>query len=275
MMERIAPEGDDLNHEDQSAESIARAFVEARHAGAALPDYPGRPPETLDEAYRIQERAIDLHGRPIAGWKVGRIADPLVSALGSNRLAGPIFADSVVEAGEVPPVMPVFGDGFAAAEAEFLLRIGGLPEPGQAIASNEDAAALIDAVRIGIEIASSPFPGINDLGPPVTVSDFGNNNGLVLGAAIPIDAPLLDWPVSLLIDGVEAGSATAASMLDGPFGAARFLFGLAAERPLPLAVGQWISSGAITGVHQVRPGAAIEARFGDAYSVRCAIGTNN
>jgi 2-keto-4-pentenoate hydratase len=275
MMERIAPEGDKLSHHDQSTESIARAFVEARHAGAALPDYPGRPPQTLDEAYRIQERAIDLHGSTIAGWKVGRIADPLVSALGSNRLAGPIFANMVVEAGGTPPVMPVFGDGFAAAEAEFLLRIGSLPEPGQPVSTNAEAAGLIDAVRIGIEIASSPFPGINDLGPAVTVSDFGNNNGLVLGEPIPLDAPLLHWPVSLLIDGVEAGSGTAADMLDGPFGAARFLFGLAAERPLPLAVGQWISSGAITGVHQVRPGAAIEARFGDAYSVRCAIGANN
>jgi len=275
MMERIAPEGDELSHQDQSTESIARAFVEARHAGAALPDYPGRPPQTLDEAYRIQQRAISLHGGTIAGWKVGRIADPLVAILGSNRLAGPIFGDMVVEAGNEPPVMPVFGDGFAAAEAEFLLRIGSLPEPGRAISTNGEAAAFIDAVRIGIEIASSPFPGINDLGPAVTVSDFGNNNGLVLGTVIPIDASLLDWPVSLLIDGVEAGSGIAADMLDGPFGAARFLFALAAERPLPLAAGQWISSGAITGVHQVRPGAAIEARFGDAYSVRCAIGANN
>lgn len=263
-----------MSHHDQSAEGIARAFVDARQAGAALPDYPGQPPRTLAEAYDIQAHAIDLHGRPIAGWKVGRIADPLVPTLGSNRLAGPIFADMVVEAGAEPPVMPVFEQGFAAAEAEFLLRIGSLPAPGRIVTSNDEAAAHIDAVRIGIEIASSPFPGINDLGPAVTVSDFGNNNGLVLGAPIPIDAPLLRWPVSLRIDDVEVGAGTAAEMLDGPFGAARFLFALAAERALPLGVGQWISSGAITGVHPVRPGAAVEARFGEACSVRCKIGDN-
>ena len=54
-----------------AADDIARAFVEARNAGTGLPDYPGALPQSLDEAYAIQERAISLFGAPVVGWKVG------------------------------------------------------------------------------------------------------------------------------------------------------------------------------------------------------------
>lgn len=256
----------------EPAEAIARAFVAARQAGSALIDYPGEKPESLDQAYGIQECAIALFGDRIAGWKVGRIPEPLVGTYGTNRLTGPIFADSVVEPGPGGvPEMPVFADGFAAGEAEYLLRLGALPESFERAWTNKEVAQYVDAVHVGIEVASSPFPGINEHGPAVTISDFGNNNGLVIGAEIPRDTDFLDWPVALTIDGEVAGEATARAMLDGPFGAVRFLFELAADRQLPLAPGQWISTGAVTGVHPVRVGALVEARFANAYSVRCRI----
>src|SRR3546814_5616235 len=93
--------------------------------------------------------------------------------------------------------MPVFADGFAAAEAEFLLRVGTPPPADQKRFTTEEATAHIDMVHLGIEIASSPLPTINDLGPTVTISDFGNNNGLVIGPAIADwrGADIADWPV--------------------------------------------------------------------------------
>lgn len=263
-----------MNEGREPADAIAHAFVEARQAGNALPDYPGELPETLDQAYGIQERAIGLFGGRIAGWKVGRIPDSLIDRFGTNRLTGPIFAESVIDSPEGVPVMPIFADGFGAAEAEFLLRIGSLPDSYDRAWTNEEAAKFVDAIHVGIEVASSPFPGINDHGPAITVSDFGNNNGLVIGAAVPPNVDFLEWPVTLTIDGEVAGTGTAGEMLDGPFGSVRFLFELAASRHLPLAPGQWISTGAVTGVHQVRPGAAIEARFGQGMRVRCTIGGN-
>jgi 2-keto-4-pentenoate hydratase len=139
--------------------------------------------------------------------------------------------------------------------------------------THEEAAALIDAVHVGIEIASSPLAAINDLGAAVTVSDFGNNNGLVVGAAIEDwqNADIDSWPLSLAIDGKTIGTGKAADMLDGPVGAARFLFELMAERGIALKPGQWISSGAVTGVHAVGIGDRIEARFGADLAVECMI----
>ena len=44
--------------------------------------------------------------------------------------------------------------GFAAAEAEFVLRIGTAPPAGKTHFTLAEAANLIDAVHVGIEIAS-------------------------------------------------------------------------------------------------------------------------
>src|SRR3546814_20742925 len=95
--------------------------------------------------------------------------------------------------------MPVFADGFAAAEAEFLLRVGTPPPADQKRFTTEEATAHIDMVHLGIEIASSPLPTINDPGPTVTSSDFGNKNGLGIRPAIATsrDADIPAWPVSM------------------------------------------------------------------------------
>jgi 2-keto-4-pentenoate hydratase len=253
-----------------NVERIAQSFVAARRAGTGLPDFPGSIPAALADAYAVQDHALALDGRRVAGWKVGKVHPPIE---GVNRLAGPIFADQVVVATETPVAMPVFGEGFAAAEAEFLLRVGTAPDPAKRAYSMEEAIDLLDAVHVGIEIASSPFPGINDHGATVTISDYGNNNGLVIGPAIENwrDAGIADWPVELTIDGAPIGAATAATMLDGPFGAARFLFELLAARGIALQRGDWISSGAVTGVHQVSVGARIDVRFDHRLTTACTI----
>lgn len=251
-------------------DDIARAFVTARQRGAGLDRFPGTAPATLADAYRVQDAAIALDGRTVAGWKVGKI-DPPVD--GVDRLVGPIFADQVHRYDGVAVAMPVFARGFAAAEAEYLLCLGTAPDPEKTRYSNAEAAELIAAVHVGIEIASSPFVGINDLGPTVTVSDFGNNNGLVVGPAIDgwRDIDLGTWPVELIVNGARIGAATAATMLDGPFGAARFLFELAAARGIALKPGDWISSGAVTGVHRVQVGDTVTVRFDDRLTSDCTI----
>ena len=251
------------------ARRIAETFVEARRESRGLPEFPGAIPAGLDQAYAVQDHAIAFDGRTIGGWKVGRINPPLG---GVDRLAGPIFTDRIVEAREGLE-MPIFGEGFGAAEAEFLLRLRATPPAGKAHFTEEEAADLIDAVHVGIEIASSPFPGINDHGPTVTISDYGNNNGLVIGPEIKDwrSAGIKAWPVTLDINGVRIGAATAETMLDGPVGAARFLLELMAARGIALQAGQWVSSGAVTGVHPVKAGDRVLCRFGDGFEVTCTI----
>lgn len=255
------------------ADDVAMAFVSARREARALDIYPGTKPQQLQAAYEIQDRAIVIDGRPVVGWKVGRINPPLDGHLGANRLSGPIFADSVVDAadGHVPD-MPVFEGGFAAGEAELLLHVargfaGAVP--------TDDAGTkiLLDDVRLGIEMASSPYPGINTDGPPVTVSDFGNNAGLVQGPVLTgwRELDLCAIQVRSEIDDEVVGSATAADMLDGPYGAVRFLLANLIARGVDVSNGLWVSTGAITGVHEIGVGQSFRAVFEGCGDVRCRV----
>jgi 2-keto-4-pentenoate hydratase len=257
---------------NNDAAAIADRFLTARRTAAGLRDYPGTMPSSLDEAYAVQEAAIAAWQRPVVGWKVGRIPASLIERLGADRLTGPIFfhrgagPEGVVE-------MPVFERGFAAAEAEFLLRIGQVPPPGKRSFTLQEAAELIDQVHVGIEIASSPLSSINALGPIAIISDFGNNNGLVVGPAIADwrSSGFEQWRVTTLIDGRAVGEGSASAFPNGAIGSARFLFELAARRGIALQPGQWISSGAATGVHDARPGQHVEVRFGPDCQVACRL----
>jgi 2-keto-4-pentenoate hydratase len=55
------------------------------------------------------------------------------------------------------------------------------------------------------------------LGPIAVVSDFGNNNGLVIGAAIPDwrTSGFEEWNVTTSIDGYEVGDGRASAFPDG------------------------------------------------------------
>jgi 2-keto-4-pentenoate hydratase len=214
-------------------DKVAGAFVQARRDAKGLTAYPGNRPQDMAQAYAIQNHALTLEDRSAVGWKVGRVPPPHVERLGTDRLAGPIFADTVVWAAPgTAPDMPVFAEGFAAVEAEFMAHVApGFTGP----VPTDDAGtlAILDDLRIGIEIASSPYPGINEDGPTVTVSDFGNNHGLILGGAGRLArGRSAQHPLALTIDGAVAGEATAATMLDGPLGAVRFLLANLIERGL-------------------------------------------
>ncbi len=282
--------GGQLHSNITTEEAIAEKFVAARRSGAALARFPGEAPQTLKQAYCIQDFAIARVADAIAGWKVGRSFPPHSINFGSDRLAGPIFKNLVQVLGAsapdqfksveqkslalaVLPVGSIYRGGFGAVEAEFLLRLGSTPKAGQMKFSLGEAAALIDTVHVGIEIASSPMATINDFGPAVTISDFGNNNGLIVGGEIMDwrSSDFSNWIVSTAVDDVEVGRGSASVFPDGPIGSVRFLLELMAERGITLAAGTWVSSGAITGVHNVHKGQRVKASFSSGLSVSCLV----
>ncbi|MFN3835209.1 MAG: 2-keto-4-pentenoate hydratase [Glycocaulis sp.] len=245
-------------------EAISAAFVTARGDGAAVRDFPGTLPETLAEAYAVQDRSIAAWGDRVAGWKIGMIPPGFRAQAGAERLAGPIFARQVIT--DRPGLvhdMPVFAGGFAAVEAEFVFRLKSGLDPAAPV-TPESVSDIVAALHVGVEIASSPFAGINDLGPMSVVSDFGNNNGLIVGAEIA------DWrsvepeslPARVDIDGVTVGEASAGAIPGGPLGALCFLVELCRARGIALKEGDYISTGAATGVHEAAIGAQSIADFG-------------
>ena len=255
----------------QDPAATAEAFVSARLAARATPDYPGVLPTTMDEGYAVQEIAIGLYPDQIIGWKVGGVAPARQSALGTHRLAGPIFARNKwpIE-GDV--VVKAIEGGFTAIEAEFLVRIGPNVDPAKTEWTIEEATAAVDGVFIGLEIAGSPLSAINDLGSAVVASDFGNNGGLVIGPE------LTDWrdrmdaiQVETIIDGVSVGTGGSLSLVGGALESVRFLLEHCARWGRPLTAGTLVSTGAVTGVHRIYAGSESTCVFEGVGEVRCTV----
>ena len=247
--------------EVQSPTATAEAFVSARLAARATPEYPGVIPVTMADGYVIQEIAIGLYPDPIIGWKVGGVPPPRQEALGTHRLAGPIFARNRWPINGDVSVKAIEG-GFTAIEAEFLARIGPNVDPAKTEWTAEEAADAVDAVFVGLEIAGSPLSAINDLGPPTVVSDFGNNAGIFVGPE------LTDWRAALdgvvvetVIDGVSVGTGGSPSLQGGALESVRFLLGHCAKRGRPLTQGMLVSTGAVTGVHRIYAGSEFTCDF--------------
>ena len=256
-------------HDNSSGSPIARAFVDARRTGRALPSYPGADPESLDAAYAVQDQAITAWPDRIAGWKLGRINPPHDVRFGAGRLAGPIFSRAVWTAGVIPTRFAVIGGGFAAVEAEYVLELGETA-PGRGDWTAATAAPLVSRAFTGIEIAGSPFAGINDHGPAVTASDFGNNAGLILGGEIVgWRDRLADLTCTMSIDGVVVGTGGAASIPGGPLDSLAFLLNLLHRRGRRLEAGQLVSTGAATGVHDIVAGQGAVADFGPDGRIAC------
>jgi 2-keto-4-pentenoate hydratase len=252
------------------AAATATSFVSARRDAKSLPEFPGTIPPNLDAAYLCQDLAIKAWRDRLIGWKVGMIAPPLRSRFGSDRVAGAIFCGGLRHARDSVE-FPVFVGGFAAVEAEFVLQIARDAPSGKLDWSEREARALVGAMHIGIETAGSPLATINDLGPTVVAADFGNNAGLILGP------PIRDWALQPLeslvaetsIDGKIVGRGAASLLLHGPIGALQFLAGQTAKIGRPLKAGMLVSTGAVTGVHDIKAGQSAVADFGSHGKLSC------
>jgi 2-keto-4-pentenoate hydratase len=254
----------------KAAAAIARSFVKARREAKSLTEFPGAIPADLDTAYLCQDLAIKAWPGRLIGWKVGMVAAPLRPRFGTDRLAGAIFDAGLRHAGESVE-FPVFVGGFAAVEAEFVLRLAHDAPLGKVEWTEREAQALVGAMHIGIETAGSPLATINELGPTVVAADFGNNAGLILGPEVR------DWTVRPLqslaaitrIDGRIVGRGDASLLPQGPIGALQFLAGQTAKLGRPLKAGMLVSTGAITGVHDIQAGQSAMANFGVLGAISC------
>ncbi|HET6526518.1 2-keto-4-pentenoate hydratase [Sphingopyxis sp.] len=240
------------------------ALLAARLSGQALPAFPAPVPATLAEAYDVQQRLTAALGAPVLGWKVGRIPPALVETLGAERVAGPVLRVAELD-GDRPGEALIFDGGAGAIESEVMLRLRAVPD-GRV--TGDDGARWIDEIRAGFEVASSPAPDVHDHAPYGIVADIGINNGLLLGPRLDPD-DFATLAVETRIDGVAVGTGRPIDVLDGPWGSLDFLADLHRRGVIELKSGQWISAGAITGVHPIAIGQTATARFGSVAAIAC------
>lgn len=262
----------DTNTSNDELRQLAGCFVQARSHGVSVPDFPGQLPADLHTAYQVQDLAISLWPDNVIGWKVGYIAAEKRDSSGDDRLLGPIFQRNFWNATGGTQPIPVFApEGFAAIEAEYVMRLDADTPEGKTDWSPEEAAALPATLFVGVEVASSPLKTINLLGPRAVASDFGNNNGLILGAEIPnwtaVDEAGLK--AECFIDEVSVGSGGACALPGGLRTAFAFALARSAKRGRPLKRGDYIATGNATGIHDILPGQQARVVFEGYATLHC------
>ncbi|MEC3909576.1 2-keto-4-pentenoate hydratase [Sphingobium sp. CR2-8] len=255
---------------DIDLHAVVRAFVEARRAGRSIAAFPGQVPRSIDEAYRAQSLAIDAWRGELAGWKVAKINDPWRDPLGVDRFIGPIFDETIVRDANTC-IFPAYRGGQAAFEVELALTLACDADPRRTDWRSHDAALLVGEVNMAVEFAASPLGILTALGPLASISGFGNNNGLLLGPVISLDATMISGSCEALIDVQSVGAGPLWTGPDGPLPAFAFALNEAARLGRPMTKGQIVSTGALTGVHPVQIGQACEADFKEFGRLLCTV----
>jgi len=252
---------------------VAAELVAARREGRSLTGFPGVIPASMAEAYQIQELAMSRWQDSLVGWKIGYIPPDRRAPGDPDRLVGPVWrqqyhlSEEHVSAAEVG----IFVSGFAAVEAELVIRLGqDLPAHDGCDWTAQEAADLEQHLLVGIEVASSPIPEINSLGPTVIAADFGNNNGLVLGSV------LADWPggapvrLACYVDGQLLGEGSDENLPGGIHHGLATALNVLAHRGRPVRAGTVFATGAITGIHSIGPGqhCRVDVRDGPSVELR-------
>jgi 2-keto-4-pentenoate hydratase len=252
---------------------VAAELVAARREGRSLTGFPGVIPASMAEAYQIQELAMSRWPDSLVGWKIGYISADRRTAGDPDRLVGPIWrqqyhlSEQRVSAAEVG----IFASGFAAVEAELVIRLGqDLPARDGGSWTAQEAADLEQHLLVGIEVASSPIPDINSLGPTVIAADFGNNNGLVLGSVLadsPGGAPV---QLACYVDRQLMGEGSAEDLPGGIHHGLATALNILASRGQLVRAGMVFATGAITGIHPIGPGqhCRVEVRDGPSVELR-------
>ena len=235
---------------------ISERLVQARQEATPLPAFPGTLPNDTKTAYAIQHHSINSWPDEVTGWKVGGVSHSFHAQFGAPRLVGPIFASQTLTALNGDSVaVTVFENGFAAVEAEFVIRTAVPFSPNQPIKTLEQLKECIASIHLGAEIASSPMANINELGPGAIISDFGNNAGLIVGPQITNwrDQAMEDIDILVSVNNVLAGRVRT-SVADDAFAALEFMIELSSSRGIELPAGTYVTCGALSGIHNVEPG---------------------
>jgi 2-keto-4-pentenoate hydratase len=252
---------------------VAAELVAARREGRSLTGFPGAIPASMAEAYQIQELAISRWQDSMVGWKIGYIPADRRAPGDPDRLVGPIWRQQYHLSEEHVSVAEVgiFVAGFAAVEAELVIRLGqDLPARDRGSWTTQAASDLEQHLLVGVEVASSPIPEINSLGPTVIAADFGNNNGLVLGSVLtdqPGGAPV---QLACYVEGQLVGEGSAENLPGGIHHGLAAALNILTSRGRPVRAGTVFATGAITGIHPIGPGqhCRVEVRDGPSVELR-------
>ena len=233
--------------DQRAVAQAAQLLVAARRTGRLLDALPAAcKPQTLEDAFAIQDATLAALGETVAGWKVSVVDGRVVrGALMGSRV---FTSGARVQAAMVP---------LLGIEAEIAFRFErDLPARKH---SYEDVAAAVSAFA-AIEIVDSRFRDHQAVSAQERNADLVTNGGFVRGA------PVADWrkldlttiAVILTIGGEQIVKRNGGHAAGDPLLPA---VALANDLTCGIRAGQFVTTGTYTGLTFAKPGQTVVAEF--------------
>jgi 2-keto-4-pentenoate hydratase len=225
----------------------ADLLIAARRTGKLLDELPAScKPQTLEDAFAIQDATVTGLGETVTGWKAA-IADG--RAVRGAIIGSRVFASPARVAASIMPLLGI--------EAEIAFRFERDLPAGTY--SHEQVADAVTAFA-AIEIVDSRFRTYPDLPLMDRHADCVSNGGFVVGptAADWRKLDLVNIAVTLTIGGAEivrriGGHATGDPLLPA--------VALVNDLPNGARAGQVVTTGTFTGIVFAKPGQTVVATF--------------
>jgi len=234
--------------------TIADQLIKARRRHIQWDTHHTAPPDTVDDAYAIQEIVTEQLGAGISAWKTSA-PDPV-----SVPIAAPIYSDLVYTSGSEIPASELFVIGI---EGEIAFRIGcDLPSRDKPYFPEDLLESISDMLPV-IEIVDTRMQEGFSENKNLMLADNQSNGGLVVGEGSSnwksLDFARLE--ASVTVDGVIEYSGITGNRAGDLFCLMAWAANHCANRGRPFRAGDIITTGTYTGILFVEPGAGVVVDF--------------
>ena len=243
----------------KQAAAYLYACMRQRKALEELPE--GCRPNSLNEAYEIQDCFVEMLGAPL-GYKIAFTNREIQRRLGvSEPAAGRLIEGRVFESPAAVNVSRLFRIGI---ESEFAFRMARDLKSTAAPFTRDDVVAAVGDLIPAIEIVDTRFVDWANCGALQAIADnvFGSHwvGGSPIGAWRDID--LAAATVVTRLNGETAAQGCGANVLDHPLAALTWLANDLASRGLGLRAGEVVTTGSCTNIVMADVGDVVSADFG-------------
>jgi len=242
-------------------DALGTELARARLAPARLTDYPCSPPESIEQAYLVQNIMAANMGSAIVGWKIGVTSKIARKMLGLDEpLSGPLFANFCLSS---PAKFKVAPEDLGIVEAEIGFSMEHDLVPRNAPYTTQEVAAAIATVHPVFEIVNKRLPGDLKDNACWLIADGGVDHAFIYGPGSDFN-PAMNMAtetVSVKLDGEPATDGIGANALGDPLNVVVWLANHLSGRGITLKGGDWVSTGLLSDVVIANAGSFIVAEF--------------
>ncbi len=244
----------------QAANFLATAYRHRKRIPSLPPDL---LPQTLLEAYAVQDRLVSTWGGHSIGWKLICTSSIAQRTLKFNEpCRGRVMAGAVDQS---PAIIAGDKHFMRLIEPEFAFRLKHDLPPSSAPFSFEHVVDAVESLIPVIEIVDTVYEDWASVGVLSLIADNMLSGGLVLGEPVVEwrDSDLAAHEVSLSVNGETVTSGHGGNVLKHPVNALVWLANDLPKMCMGLRAGEVIATGLSTGLAYAEAGDTAVADFGD------------